>query len=436
MADSRNPFLFFYFCVMKLMKKFVLFIGLLVWGSVRLFAQDVDQQIEPGRINDSSQIEKPYVIYISADGFRYDYAEKYQAKNLLALRKKGVQAISMQPSYPSVTFSNHYTLATGMYPSHHGIVNNSFYDPHKQQLYVKTDFSAIKDSTWYGGVPIWVLAEQQKMLSAAFYWIGSETAILGVKPTYWYHFSTKIPMDTRIEAVKNWLQLPEDERPHLINFYFPEVDVAGHHFGTDSKETADAVKLIDDCVGQMVQLTQNMGLAVNFVFVSDHGMINVDNINTMPLPSIIDKNKFIVPNGDALLQLYAKDKKDIAPLYEKLKKEAVDYDVYLANKMPKRWHYRAKENKDGRIGDIILIPRLPKVFNLTDKPTTIGKHGFDNAIPEMQAVFYAWGPAFKSGLTINAFENVHVYPLVAKILGLAYHHKIDGNIKVLASILK
>ena len=418
------------------MKKPILSLLLLICCLQGLWAQDLSQQIQPRRQNSASQIKKPYVIFISADGFRYDYAEKYQAKNLLALREKGVKAVSMKPSFPSVTFSNHYTLATGMYPSRHGIVNNSFYDPHKKQLYVKTDPSAIKDSTWYGGVPIWVLAEQQKMLSAAFYWLGSETAVLGVRPTYWYNFNNKIPMDTRIEAVKNWLLLPEDKRPHLINFYFPEVDVAGHHFGADSKETAEAVKLVDDCVGEMVKLTKDVGLEVNFVFVSDHGMTNADNTNTMPQPSIIDKEKFIVPNGDALLQIYAKDKHDIKPLYDSLKKEGVDFDVYLTNKMPKRWHYRAKDNKDGRIGDIILIPRLPKIFNLTGKPTTVGKHGFDNDMPDMQAVFYAWGPAFKEGLTINSFENVHVYPLLAKILGLSFSHKIDGDIKILAPILK
>lgn len=426
-----------YFCQIKSeMKKYIASLLLLICFCQTLLAQNLSQQVESGRENDTSQIKKPYVIFISADGFRYDYAEKYQAKNLLTLVEKGVKAISMKPSFPSVTFSNHYTLATGMYPSRHGIVNNSFYDPNKKQIYVKTDLNAIKDSTWYGGVPIWVLAEQQKMVSAAFYWLGSETAVLGVRPTYWYNFNNQIPMDTRLEAIRQWLLLPEEKRPHLINFYFPEVDVAGHHFGADSKETAAAVKLIDDCVGKMVQLTKDVGLDVNFVFVSDHGMANADNANTMPLPSVIDKQKFIVPNGDALLQIYAKDKSDIKPLYQSLKKEAKDFDVHLTNKMPKRWHYRAKDNKEGRIGDIILIPRFPKIFNLTGRPTTVGKHGFDNDMPEMQAVFYAWGPAFKEGLTIQPFQNVNVYPLLAKILGLSFGHKIDGDIKVLAPILK
>ena len=402
----------------------------------QVLAQDLSQQIVQNRANAISQIEKPYVIYISADGFRHDYADKFDAKNLIALRKRGVHAASMKPAFPSVTFSNHYTLATGMYPAHHGIVNNSFYDPYKKQIYARADPTSVSDSTWYKGVPIWVLAEQQKMLTAVFYWVGSETPIMGVRPTYWYNFNMVIPMDERLKAVKEWLELPADKRPHLINFYFPEVDVAGHFFGAESEQIAAAVKFVDNGVGEMVKLVTATGLPVNFVFVSDHGMADVDHIKTLPLPAIIDREKFMVPNGDVILQLYAKNCRDIKPLYRKLKKERGEYDVYLTTDMPKRWHFNATDNKQGRIGDIILIPHYPKIFNLAGKATTKGKHGFDNDMPEMQAIFYAWGPAFKDGVKIKSFENIHVYPLLAKILGLSYAHKIDGDLQVLEPILK
>lgn len=399
-------------------------------------AQNTVQQVEENRKNAPFQQHQPYVILISADGFRHDYAEKYEAKNLLALREKGVRASAMKPSFPSFTFPNHYTLATGMYPVRHGIVNNSFYHPAKKQFYGRSNPSSIQDSSWYRGIPIWTLAEQQQMLSATFYWVGSEAAIAGIRPSYWYHYNDKISIDDRIGAIKKWLQLPEEKRPHLINFYFPEVDMAGHRFGAESKEVAEAVKLVDDAIGKMVQLTTTLGLEVNFVFVSDHGMTNVDPINTLSLPTVIDREKFIVPNGDALIHIYAKDRKDIKPLYKSLRQTATDYEVYLANKMPRRWHYRSKNNQYSPIGDIILMPNPPKIFNLTDRPTALGKHGFDNDMPDMQAVFYAWGPAFKQGYQVAPFENIHVYPLLAKILGLSYHHQIDGDIKVLQSILK
>lgn len=420
--------------ILKLMKlKSICFLLLL---SIAAFAQEGKQQIVPNRKNDPSQVNKPYVIFISADGFRADFADKYGAENLIRLRNGGVQAQSMKPSFPSVTFSNHYTLATGMYPSHHGLVNNSYYDPNRREIYNKKNESVISDSTWYGGVPIWNLAEQHKMLSASFYWVGSETAINGIRPTYWYQYSTTIPMSVRLKAVKDWLALPEGVRPHLITFYLPEVDFAGHRYGPNSVEVGKAVKYVDSCVGKINEYAQQSNLDVNIVFVSDHGMTAVDNINTLPLPTLLKNEKYVVPSGDVLIHVYVNDKKDVKTTYKRLKAGAKGYDVLLTSKTPKRWHYRPKDNKDGRLGDILLVPKLPNVFNFSGGPTTIGKHGFDNDLPEMQATFYAWGPAFKTGLKIPSFENVNVYPLIAKILGLSYHHKIDGKAKVLTPILK
>lgn len=402
-----------------------------------LSAQDTTQQIIPNRFNSAAQQEKPYVILISADGFRNDFAEKYQAKNLLRLSNEGVCAASMQPSFPSLTFPNHYTIATGMYPAHHGLVNNSFYDENKKASYSMGRRDAVQDSSWYGGTPLWVLAEEQQMISASFYWVGSEAAVHGIKPTYFYYYNETIGIDKRIDIVKNWLQLPADKRPHLITFYFPEVDHGAHKYGTNAKETGDSVHFVDDAIGKLTSAVDALHLPVNYIFVSDHGMTDVDITNTIPLPSVIDTAKFKIPGGaDALVHLYAKDKNDVQPTYEQLKAVAKDYDVYLTTAMPVQLHYSKADDRYNRIGDIILIPHLPKVFNINNRKITPGKHGFDPALKDMQATFYAWGPQFKQHKKIGSFENIHVYPLVAKILGLSYTEKIDGNIKVLENILK
>jgi len=400
-------------------------------------AQDTTQKIVPGRTNSPKQEAKPYVILISADGFRYDLADKYNAVNLLRLRDAGVAASYMQPSFPSLTFPNHYTIATGLYPAHHGLPDNAFYDKQRKSFYTMNNKTAVADSSWYGGTPLWVLAEQQHMLSASFYWVASESAIQGIRPTYYYIYNEKIDIDTRIRAVKNWLQLPEDKRPHVITFYFPEADHAEHSYGPDSKQAADAVHFIDESIGKMVSAIDSLHLPVNFIFLSDHGMTAVDTKETLPLPSAIDTSKFYIPWGDALVHLYAKDKQDIIPTYKAIKKQAVDFDVYLINKTPKRWHYRKKDDVYNRTGDIILVPKLPKVFSISRKATTPGKHGFDPAITDMHASFYAWGPAFKQHLKIEGFENIHVYPLIAKIVGLTYDaHTIDGKLSVLQPVLK
>jgi predicted AlkP superfamily pyrophosphatase or phosphodiesterase len=404
-----------------------------------LFAQapaDSTQQVVPGRSNSAAQQQKPYVIFISADGFRHDLADKYHATNLLSLRAKGAAAQSMKPSFPSVTFPNHYTLATGLYPSHHGLVDNTFFDRRLGRGYRIGDRKAVEDSSFYGGTPIWVLAEQQHMLSSSFFWVGSETAVSGVRPTYYYRFNDKISFDTRLRAVKDWLTLPEDKRPHLITFYLSQVDHAEHMFGPNSKETEEAVHLVDDVIGRMVKMVDSLHLPVNYIFVSDHGMVQVDTLHGIENPmASIDTSKFVVSFGGTLIHLYAKDRKDIVPAYQALKKHADGFDVYLPADMPSRWHYSDKDDRYRRIGDILLVAHSPRIFHGHGRIIP-GEHGYDNSLPDMGATFYAWGPAIRPGMTIPAFENVNVYPLIAKILGLGIREKIDGNLKVLQPILR
>lgn len=396
---------------------------------------DTTQRVNKQNKNSIAQQKKPYVILISADGFRYDYAEKYNATHLLELSKNGVQAASMIPSYPSVTFPNHYTIATGLYPSHHGLVNNTFYDKVKKDKYSMGAKDKVRDGSWYGGTPLWVLAEQQQLLAANMFWVGSEAAVKDVRSTYYYDYSEQIKVGQRIQAVKEWLSLPEDRRPHFITFYVSEPDHAGHSFGPEAKETERAVKMVDSIVFQLTEAVKTTGLPVNFVFVSDHGMTSVDRENPIPMPAAIDPEKFIIPSSGTMVDIQAKDKADIMPLYNELKKTAKDYDVYLKADVPAELHYSAKDDRMDRIGDIILLPHWPKVFS--NRKPGAGYHGFEPLkVKDMHATFMAWGPAFKKNTKIPSFENVNVYPMIAQILGLKITEEIDGKKEVLQNILK
>ncbi len=411
---------------------FILFASLFFTAS---YAQDTTQYVSADRSNAPNQQQKPYVILISADGYRHDLTKKYDAEFLKKISEENVSAVSMKPSYPSLTFPNHYSIVTGLYPAHHGLVDNSFYDENRKEFYRMSNKKAVEDPYFYGGVPLWVLAERQKMLSASFYWVGSESHIDGVDPTYYYRYNEDLTFERRLQILKDWLQLPEEKRPHLITFYFPEVDHAEHKYGTNSPQTEEAVHFIDNSVKKMTEMCAQLQLPVNFIFVSDHGMTNTDTAHTIGLPAAIDTSKFLFTFGSSIIHLYAKDKKDIKPMYEKLKKNANDYDVFLATKMPSRWHYSKKDDRYNRIGDIMLTPHLPRTFSLNGR-TNLGQHGFDNSLPDMQATFYAWGPAFKKHYQIGNFDNVHIYPLVAHILGLKIDNQIDGKLNVLKKVLK
>lgn len=418
------------------MKKYISLFAALFIAAGALAQNDTTQKVIEGRKNSPEQEKKPYVILISADGFRYDYAEKYHAEHLLDLANDGVKATSMIPSYPSVTFPNHYTLVTGLYPSHSGLVNNSYYDRDRKDFYSMSNKAKVADGSWYGGTPLWVLAEQHQMLAASFYWVASEANIKDVHPTYYYIYNDKISIHNRIQGVVDWLNLPSEKRPHFITFYLPQVDHAGHLYTPESPEVEQQVHFVDSAVYELTKAVKTTGLDVDYVFVSDHGMTKIDREHPITKPEAVDTSKFIVSGDEVLVQLYAKNPAYIKDTYDKLKAEATDYKVYLKENMPAELHFGKNDDWHNHIGDILLLPNWPKVFNITNHKLNPGTHGFDPyAVKEMHATFYAWGPDFKKHLVVAPFQNVNIYPLVTTILGLPYTEKIDGTKKLANEVL-
>lgn len=418
------------------MKRFCLFFTFILLAT-HLKAQDTTQQIIRGLKNSLAQQQKPYVVLISVDGFRYDYADRFNAENLQRLSGGGVRATAMQPSFPSLTFPNHYSLITGLYPAHHGLVDNTFYDRKRKEEY-RIGSPAVTDGSWYGGTPLWVLAAQQQMVSASYFWVASEAEIQGIRPAYYYKYHEKTGIDQRIQTVVNWLKLPAEDRPHLITFYFPEVDHAGHRRGPESDSTRKMVKFVDQGIARLVKEVDKLHLQVNYILVSDHGMTMSDTVTA---------HKIVVPRaftagstvtfGNEKIMLYNNNEQQVRETYDSLKRHQEHYTVYLKQEMPARWHYGQEDQYD-RIGDIVLVAEPGYLF-YNDNPTAEnypGHHGYDNNLADMHAVFMAWGPAFKPHFRTGTFENVHVYPLVAELLGLRITAPIDGKLAVLKSILK
>ena len=241
----------------------------------------------------------------------------------------------------------------------------------------------------------------------------------------------------RIQAVVDWLKLPPWSRPHLITFYLPQPDHAGHQYGPESPEVQQQVHFIDSAVYELTKAVKSTGLKVNYVFVSDHGMTNIDRDHPIAKQVAIDTSKFIVSDDGILVQLFAKDQQYINDTCEQLEAEAKGYHVYLSSNMPSILHYCKADDRHKRIGDILLIPDWPKVFNINGYKLNVGTHGYNPyAVKEMMATFYAWGPAFKKHLIIPAFPNVDVYPVIARILGLSYTEKIDGTKIVADEVLE
>jgi predicted AlkP superfamily pyrophosphatase or phosphodiesterase len=386
----------------------------------------------PNDDNLASQREKPYIVLVSLDGFRYDYARRYGTKTLLDMAAQGASAPDgMIPSFPSVTFPNHYTIVTGMYPDNHGIVENEFYDPQRHERFSFSDPKNATDGSWYGGTPLWVLAERQGMRAACFFWPGSETAISGTRPSYYLAYDGRVPDDRRVDQVLDWLKLLPEKRPHFITLYLSDADSAGHRTGTDSPETAAAVGRLDAALARLKTGLASLRLPINLIVVSDHGMVNVEGpwIN---LDQYADLRGFETVGT----LLYPPDEPAAARVYSQLKGASEKFAVYRRKDVPEHLHF----DYNLRIGDPVVIPNGPYLMRArnTGSPNETlpkGMHGYDpEMMKEMRSAFYAVGPAFKTGATLPPFENVNLYPMMANILGLQIGF-IDGDLKVMQPVL-
>jgi alkaline phosphatase D len=382
--------------------------------------------------NSPAQQSKPYVVLVSLDGFRYDYPQKYGAPHLDAIAQRGASAPDgMYPSYPSVTFPNHYAIITGLYPEHTGIVANKFYDPARHERYSYTDAKSVSDGTWYSGVPLWSLAEQQSMRTACFFWPASEAEIAAQRPSFYLLYESKVPSETKINQVVAWLNLPPAQRPHFITVYFPEVDGAGHAFGPDSPLTAAAVKDLDNAVGRLDAALSKLPLRINIIIIADHGMETTQG-DWINLDAYADLSNF---ETDGAL-LYPKSEEAAQKAYEQLRSASPKFKAYRRRDVPPELHY----SDNPRIGDPVVIATGPYWIRARNDlnephPHSLGQHGYDPyRMKSMRAVFYAAGPDIRPHTTLPPFDNVSIYPMIAKILDLPVG-TIDGDPTVLAGIL-
>jgi len=379
------------------------------------------------------------VVLVSLDAFRWDFFEKTETPNFDALVARGVRAEHLIPVFPTKTFPNHYSIATGLYADRHGIVANNMYDPVLDARFSLSDRSAVTDGRWWGGEPIWVTVEKQGLVAAAFFFPGTEAAIQGVRPTYWRDYDGRIPNEDRVAQVLAWLDLPPDERPSLITLYFVDVDDATHRYGTDAPETLAAIRTVDRMIGLLVAGLEQRGIAstTNLVVVSDHGMANTSPDRVIFLDDYLRLDEVEVVDWNPVAAIRPLNAGDVDRIYGLLEAAHPHLRVYRKDEIPARWHYRDHR----RIQPILAVAdegwsiTSHPYFDLQPERMHGANHGYDNALPSMGAMFVAAGPAFREGAMTAAFEAIHVYALLCHILGLTPAPN-DGSLDAVLGVLR
>ena len=374
-----------------------------------------------------------YVIVVSFDGFRWDYSDLYETPNLDLMEKNGVKAEHLQPSFPTSTFPNHYTLATGLYPDHHGIINNSFYASELEGVYRIGDTDMVTNPDAYFGEPLWVTAEKQGMKSASYFWVGSEADIMGILPSYWYAYNGDDPYLSRVDQVIKWLKLPLSERPGLVFLYYDEPDGIAHKYGPEHQETGEVVTYMDSVLGYLRSEISKLeyGELVNLIVLSDHGMGSFSSDKYVNLWEHIKEQWTIgVVGGNPVILIQPEE--GCADSITTALNSVEGISAWQKADIPERLHYG---NSPRFPGIVVLADSLWSIGTRTDPLGYTGAHGYDNAFSNMNAIFYAEGPDFKEGYSSAPFSNVEVYGIVAHILGLE-PATTDGDLEKVRHIFR
>jgi predicted AlkP superfamily pyrophosphatase or phosphodiesterase len=325
------------------------------------------------------------------------------------------------PVFPTLTFPNFYSIATGLYPEHHGIVSNTIKDTILGRFSLR-DTGAVRDPRWWGGEPIWVTAVKQGKRAATFFWPGSDAPIGGVRPTYYKLFDSKVPNAERVRQVLEWLSLPPDKAPALVTLYLGDIDQAGHEFGPNSPETDSAIARVDSAVGALMTGLKERGLdgRVNFVVVSDHGMAEIEPGRLIYLDDYIDTASVDVVDWGPVLSLSARGG-DQESVYRRLKGAHPHLQVYRKPAVPEQYHYRAHSRIQPIIGvadEGWMVTTRGYIGSGGVRQLPRGHHGYPPEVASMRALFLARGPAFARSTVVEPFQNIHIYALLAHILEL------------------
>lgn len=377
-------------------------------------------------------------ILVSIDGFRADYLDRGDTPVMKALAEGGARA-AMRPSFPSVTFPNHYTLVTGKRPDRHGVVGNTMVDPN---IPGETFTMKSLDPRWWSQAkPFWVSVEQQGQRAAVMFWPGSEVEIDGVRPSRWVKFDQTLPHAARVDQILTWLESADGPPIAFTTLYFDVVDTMGHRHGPESPEVRAAAASVDAAIGRLVEGLKARGRfeSTDIVIVADHGMASLPAANRIVLDQVVDVAKIELVTTGAVTSIAPKPGQKKAVEKALLGRALPHMTCWKKSRIPARYHY-------GR------NPRVPAIVCLSEtgwyttteaarskpdrKPDTDGgAHGFDPYDPSMQALFIAYGPSIKPGVALPSFDNVDVYPLLAKLTGVR-PERVDGSLKVVGKALR
>jgi arylsulfatase A-like enzyme len=392
-----------------------------------------------GGVNDPALRDKPYIVLFSIDGFRWDFAEMVETPAMDFLAENGLRAEALQPVFPTLTFPNHYSIATGALPTNHGIIANEFPNRDRSRWYHYKDRETVQDGGWYRRDPIWVTAERRGMVTAAYFFVGTEADVSGIRPTHWRAFNAEDSDESRVQQVLDWLAEPPESRPHLLTLYTEDVDDHTHWHGPGSPESLASIARVDQRLQQLLDGIAKLphGDQVYVIMVSDHGQAGYDSDQpALVIDEVADLSGVRAVEGGPFVYLYfsPEEKRRVLQVRDAINGSWNCGRALTPADAPPGWRIQG----DRRFADLIVQadPGCGVISRggLAHKMTP-GDHGWAPEIPEMRGILYAFGPRIPAGARPGRVHVTDVYPMMLEILGLEAPHAMDGDPERLPSLL-
>jgi predicted AlkP superfamily pyrophosphatase or phosphodiesterase len=392
-----------------------------------------------GGQNAQHQLDKPHLVLVSIDGYRWDYPDIHVTPAISRIIAEGMRAERLIPVFPTLTFPNHYSIATGLLPARHGLVANEFPDPATGSWYALRNRASVQDGRHYRGEPIWVTAENQGMVAAAFFFVGSEAAIGGVRPTHWRDYDKGIAGEERVDQVLTWLREPPATRPHVYTLYFEDVDDNSHWYGAGSDQAVAAIRRVDGYLDRLLRGIDALPHAgeVYVLVVSDHGQAGyLEDAAPLVLSEHIQLDGMTIVEGGSYAYLHfdVPDAARARVIRDTLNAAWPHGRAWLPPEAPASWAISDSE----RFPDVIVQPDLGHgVISAPGKSGKLspGDHGWAPEAEAMHGIFLARGAGISAGSRHGPVRAVDVHPLMLTILGLQAPAMTDGDPRVLGDVL-
>jgi len=368
----------------------------------------------------------PSVILISLDGTRPADVTDADLGSVAALRKQGAAAQWMIPATPSNTFPGHVTMVTGVEPERHGLVNNGFADPERGA------FDRQDIPSWIEVEPIWSWLAGRGVVSASYYWVGSEGPWppTGRGPLHWKPFSPITSESAKVDQILAWLDLEDDAvRPRLVTSWFHGADHFGHHVGAGTDPVREGLRAQDVEIARLVAGLEARGAfeTTTLIFVSDHGMVGAER--TVNLGALYGRaglgTRVYGIGGFATVTLAAGAD---AEAREADARRAVEIarsqglEAYPRASAPASWRVGHP-----RFGDVVV--RAPVGTAIVSPGLDLGGyHGYDSMEPSMRAILLARGRGARPGTDLGVVRAVDVAPTVLHLLGETPPGWMEGHV--------